>query len=109
MSTDLDAAWEKIKADEVVFETEVSKVGLYHRGWRFWPPYVCCLCGTAISASQWAFARNCGPCDVDRPVRQQGRRGTFYVGGKVELENKQDRYFIDPEFTPPPCTPNTKS
>jgi hypothetical protein len=84
------------------FEAEAEKSGLYHRGWRFFPPYACCRCGCYISARQFAFSRSCGGCDVGdiRTARLSIFDHRWFLGGRVVDENPADRWRISPEFIP---------
>lgn len=92
----------RIQRDVAEFEVEAAKTGLYHRGYRFWPPYACGRCGVPISASQFAFSRSCGGCDRGESLtaRFHPFDARWFVLGKAELENAADSGLIHPEFIP---------
>lgn len=95
-----DDTWEKRQDAVQECKRQAEARGLYHRGWRFWPPYACHRCGTPITAHQFAFARSCGGCDLgtSRTSRLRvGDRGWFILG-RVQLENPQDSHIINPEW-----------
>lgn len=97
-----DEIWDEIQRKAAEFEVEAAKVGLYHRGYRFWPPYACGRCGEPIGAYQFAFARSCGACDRSESptARLSIVDPRWFVLGKAELENAHDSALIHPEFIP---------
>jgi hypothetical protein len=103
MNQDDDQIWADIQRKVAEFEVSAGQVGIYHRGYRFWPPYVCGRCGVPVSAKQFAFARCCGGCDTNRAA-QTARFGIgdprWFLGGKAELEDATDRWLIQPQFIP---------
>lgn len=94
--------WDRIKADmeakNAAAEAEARVHGIYHRGWRFYPPYVCSHCGVAVSARQFAFARVCGSCALGRSPHRQLASFLWFLLGRVVDENKADAHRIEPEF-----------
>lgn len=74
---------------------------IYHRGWMFHAPFACGRCGLEIPAYQFAFARACGACDCG-DVRARFRVGDrrWFLSGKAELTDQNDRWLISPDFIP---------
>ena len=97
-----DEIWAGIQQKVADFDIAAAEQGLYHRGYRFWPPYACYRCGEPISAYQFAFSRSCGGCDVGHSLT--ARLSLFdprwFILGKAELENSTDTFLIHPEFVP---------
>lgn len=92
----------RIRLEEAAVELAVAVEGVYHRGYRFFPPFVCGACGDPISVRQFAFSRSCGGCDVNRSTTRRfspydHRR---FLGGRVVLEDGSDRWRIHPVFIP---------
>lgn len=94
--------WADVQSKTAEFEVGAAKVGLYHRGYRFWPPYACGRCGEPISARQFAFARSCGGCDHSRSqtARLHLYDPRWFVLGKVEYEDPNDSALIRVDFIP---------
>ena len=97
-----DAVWEKIQQKVAAFEVVAAVDGIYHRGYRFWPPYACGRCGEPISAYQFAFSRSCGGCDSSEShtARLSIFDPRWFVLGEVELDNPGDDALIHPQFLP---------
>ena len=91
---------QKILKEAQDCEREAQARGLYHRGWRFWPPYACGRCGRTVSASQFAFSRSCGGCDHgdSHTARVEVFDKRWFILGDVQLENQQDFALITPLF-----------
>lgn len=97
-----DEIWAGIQREVAARQAEAEKCGIYHRGYRFWPPYACGRCGEPISAHQFAFSRSCGGCDVGQSHTARLFFGDphWFVLGKVDLENDKDSALIQPDFIP---------
>lgn len=95
-----DEIWDNIQQEVQMVEVEAQRLGLYHRGWRFWPPYGCGRCGRRVTAYQFAFSRSCGGCDLgeSRTARLHICDPRWFIIGPVQLENPKDSALINPMF-----------
>lgn len=93
----MDDFMRRFEAEAAAFERECEARGLYHRGWRFWPPYCCGRCGAPVSAVQFAHGRGCCVLSSSRP-RFHFADKRWFILGRVQLEDANDSAFIRPIF-----------
>lgn len=64
---------------------------LDHRGWRFFYPFYCFMCGRRVCPRQFAFSRSCGSCNLSTSTSwilgPMGRR--IFAGKHMRLEDRE--------------------
>ncbi len=83
------ARWEKYRDENDEVYRQVKEAGIAFRGWRFWPPFFCMICGAPIITNQWLFSGICGSCDNYAGCMVSWRMRRSFAGRCERIEGEE--------------------